>query len=266
VKPLTASYTPITGTVKIYDGSKLLTTLGLQGNGAAYYYLSGLAAGTHSLSATYSGDTTIPGGTSAPVTFQVQPAPVTLSMACWNANFPYGADYICGAYTSSNAGPAQGVITYSYDGGAPVTVPLVFGVGLFTISKPIVGPHRVVVSYAAQGNFAAATPQTESFTVTPAPVVVAFSPSTWYLTGGNLTLTASVQSWSAGPPKGIGSVTFLNGSKVLAVVPVNANGQASTTVAASALANGAQSFTASYAGGTNYASGSTSIVVTVAHK
>jgi hypothetical protein len=268
VKPQTASsgYTPITGTVQIFDGSKQLVKLYLQGNGAAYYYLSGLSAGKHSLSATYSGDATIPGGTSAPVTFTVQPAPVTLSMACWNTNFPYGADYICGAYTSSNAGPAQGVITYSYDGGAPVTVPLVFGVGIFNIAKPIVGAHHVVVSYAAQGNFAAAKPQTELFTVTPAPVVVAFSPSTWNLTGGNLTLSASVQSWSAGPPKSTGSVTFTNGSTVLGVVPVNASGQASITIAASKIANGAQHFTASYAGGTNYGTGSTSIVVTVAHK
>ena len=268
IKPLTVSsgYTPITGTVQIFDGAKQLVKLNLQGNGAAYYYLSGLSAGTHSLSATYSGDATISGGTSAPVTFTVQPAPVTLSLACWNANFPFGADYICGAYTSSNAGPAQGVITYSYDGGAPVSVPLMWGVGIFTIAKPVVGAHHVVVSYAAQGNFAAATPQTESFTVTPAPVVVAFSPSTWYLTGGNLTLTASVQSWSAGPPKSTGSVTFTNGSTVLGVVPVNANGQASVTVAASSIANGPQHFTASYGGGTNYGTGSTSIVVTVAHK
>jgi hypothetical protein len=122
------------------------------------------------------------------------------------------------------------------------------------------------VSYAAQGNFAAATPQTESFTVTPAPVVVALTPSSWYLTGGNLTLSASVQSWSAGAPKSTGSVTFLNGSTVLGVIPVNANGQASITVAASAIANGAQHFTASYAGGTNYGTGSTTIVVSVAHK
>jgi hypothetical protein len=78
-------------------------------------------------------------------------------MACWNSNFPYGADYICGAYTSSNAGPAQGVITYSYDGGAPVTVPLQWGVGIFNHRQTVVGPHKVVVSYAAQGNFAAAS-------------------------------------------------------------------------------------------------------------
>jgi len=262
--PKTASYTAITGSVKIYDGSKLLTTLGLQGNGAAYYYLAGLSAGQHSLSANYSGDATIAGGTSAPVTFTVQPAPVNLGLACWNANFPYGADYICGAYASSNAGPAQGVVTYAYDGGSTVSVPLSWGVAAFTIAKPPVGQHKVVVSYAAQGNFAAATPQASSFTVTPAPVNIAFTPSTWYLTGGTLTLTATVQSWSAGSPKSTGSITFRDGSTVLAVVPVNANGQASTSVAASALTNGNQIFTASYAGGTNYGAGSTSITVDVA--
>jgi hypothetical protein len=254
----------ITGTVEVYDGAKLLATLGLQGNGAAYDYISGLSAGQHSLTAAYSGDGAIAGGTSAPVTFTVQPAPVNLGVFCWNGNFPYGADYTCGAYTSSNAGPALGKITYAYDSNAPVSVPLEWGVGIFNIVKPAVGQHQVVVSYAAQGNFAAATPQTESFTVTPAPVLVSLTPSSWYLTGGNLTLSASVSSWSAGPPRGTGSVTFSHGGIVLAVVPVDANGRASLTVSSSTLANGNQTFAASYAGGTNYASGSGSVTISVA--
>jgi hypothetical protein len=254
-----------TRTVKILDGSKLLDTLRLQGNGAAYDYLSGFGAGKHILTAVYSGDGTIPAGTSAPVTLTVNPAPVTLEVYCWNSSFPYGADYYCGAYTSSNAGPAQGVVTYKYDNAAPVTVPLTWGVALFTISKPPVGSHTVVVSYAAQTNYAAAGPQAEKFTVTPAPVNVGFTPSAWYLTGGSLTLTASVQSWSAGPPKSTGAVTFTDGSKVLGVVPVDPNGRASVTVAASALSNGTHTFFAAYSGGTNYAAGQASVVVVVAH-
>jgi len=255
-----------TGTVVIEDGKTKIATLYLQGNGAAYYYLQGLSAGTHILSAVYSGDAHNPGGTSAPVTFTVKPVPVNLGVYCWNPSEPYGEDYICGAYASSNAGPAQGVITYQYDNGSPKAVPLVFGVALFTISKPAVGQHSVVVSYAAQTNYAAANPQTESFTVTLAPVNVGLTPSTWYLTGGNLTLNASVQSWSAGPPRSTGSVTFADGSKILFVVPVNAAGTASYTIAASALSNGNHSFTATYAGGTNYSTGSTSVSVTVAHR
>jgi Bacterial Ig-like domain (group 3) len=254
-----------TGTVKILDGAKLIDTLRLQGNGAAYDYLHGLAAGKHILTAVYSGDAANPGGTSAPVTLTVQPARVNLGLSCWNSTFPYGANYSCGAYTSSAAGPPQGVITYQYDNAAPVTVPLNWGVALFSIPKPAVGRHTVVVSYAAQTNYAAATPQKESFTVTLAPVNISLTPSSAYLTGGNLKLTASVQSWSAGPPRSTGAVTFSDGSKVLAVVPVNAAGAASFTVAATALSNGSHTFTAAYSGGTNYGTGHSSVVVTVAH-
>jgi len=259
--------TPVaTGTVKILDGSKVLDTLRLQGNGAAYYYIHGLSAGKHSISAVYSGDPTIPGGASAPVVFTVNPAPVTLGLTCWNSTFPYGANYDCGAYLSSEAGPPPGVITYTYDGGKPVTVPLTFGVGLFTISKPPVGKHTVSVSYAAQTNYAAATPQSRTFTVIPAPVNVSITPSTWNLTGGSLTLAVSVQSWSAGPPDGTGAVTLSDGGTVLGTMPVNASGHASFSVAASTLTNGTNSFTAAYSGGTNYGTGSATIQVNVANR
>ena len=59
------------------------------------------------------------------------------------------------------------------------------------------------------------------FTVTNAPVIIQLTPSTWYLTGGNLTLTAAIQSWSAGPPNQIGTVAFYDGNKLIATVPVN---------------------------------------------
>ena len=98
-------------------------------------------------------------------------------------------------------------------------------------------------------------------------MVVQFTPSTWYLTGGNLTLSASIQSSYAGPPDATGSVTFTYGSTVLsgAAVPVNASGVASITIPASSLPNGSDKITATFSGGTNYAIGSTSITVQVAH-
>jgi hypothetical protein len=254
-----------TGTVQLLDGTSLLQTSRLQGNGAAYLYIQGLSAGTHSLTATYSGDANNPGGTSAPVALTVRPAPVSLTMSCWNANFPYGADYHCGVYTSSPAGAPKGVITYQYDGGAPVTLSLQNGAAQFVISKPVVGTHHVLTMYAAQTNYAAAKPFNETFTVTKAPVIVQLTPSTWYLTGGNLTLTAAIQSWSAGPPNQIGSVVFYDGGKVLSTVQVSASGTAKTTVAASSLSNGRHTLTAAYSGDANYASGSGTATITVSH-
>jgi hypothetical protein len=241
----------------------VLVTLNLS-KGSANYFLKNLSAGTHTLSAFYSGDANNPAGASAAVTLTVLPVPVTLSLTCWNTPYPYGADFHCGAYASSTAGAPLGSITYVYDGQPPVAVTLVSGTANFIIPKPPVGTHSVTVSYAAQTNYAAAGPKAQSFIVTPAPVVIQFTPSAWYVTGGSLTLTAAVQSSSAGPPNATGSVTFKRGSTVLAVSPVNAAGIATTTVAVSSLPNGNDVLTASYSGGTNYGTGSTSITVQVA--
>ena len=253
-----------TGAVQLYDGSTLLQTSQLQGNGAAYLYIQGLAAGSHSLSVVYQGDAFNPGGNSAPVTLNVNPVPVNLTASCWNANFPYGADYHCGVYASSAAGAPRGVIPYQYDGAPAVTLPLQNGSVQFILTLPPAGTHHVLINYAAQTNYAAAKPVNESFIVTNAPVVIQLTPSTWYLTGGSLTLSAAIQSWSAGPPNQIGSVVFYDGSNIVATVGVNASGMAATTVAASSLSNGSHTFRANYSGGTNYAAGSASVTVNVA--
>jgi sugar lactone lactonase YvrE len=252
-----------TGTVQILDGTTVLTTLTLQGNGCAYWYISpGLSAGTHTMTAVYSGDKNNPPGTSDPTVLTVSPVPVNMSVSCWNSSFPYGGNYQCTVNVSSNAGSAQGNITYSYDGGAPVAVPISNGNAGFTITKPVVGNQSVVIGYAQQTNYAAAASQTENFTVTPAPVNVSLSPSTYYTTvGTNVTFSAAVASWSAGPPNDNGAVSFYDGSTLLATVPVNSSGQASYST--THLPVGSQTITATYAGGTNYASGSASATITI---
>ncbi len=57
----THGHTP-TGSVQLFDGTTLLQTSKLQGNGAAYLYIQGLPAGAHPLSVVYSGDAFNPGG------------------------------------------------------------------------------------------------------------------------------------------------------------------------------------------------------------
>jgi hypothetical protein len=156
-----------TGTVQILDGKTKLATLSLH-NGSASYDLRGLNAGIHSLSVVYSGDTHNPGGVSAPVSFTVKPASVTLYVECPGSTLSYGQDYGCAVLATSQGSIPAGVITYTYDNGSAKTVSLFFGIGLFEIPKPALGQHTVVVSYAAQGNYAAAASQTEKFTVTAA--------------------------------------------------------------------------------------------------
>jgi len=254
-----------TGTIQILDGTTRLTTQPVQGGGCAYWYISpGLAAGTHQLSAVYSGDRNNPGGTSAPTTITVDPVPVNLSAACWNASFNFGPNYQCTVSASSNAGSAKGVITYKYDGNAAIAVPINNGNAQFTIQKPSVGSHTVSITFAQQGNFAAASAPVQNFTVTPAPVSVALTPSSWYAkVGTNLTFEATVNSYSgAGAPKATGSVTFSDGPTPLVTVPVDSNGQASFST--SSLSAGSHTIAATYSGGENYGTGSGSATITLA--
>lgn len=259
----TNGHAPV-GSVKIMDGSKVVTTLGLGGS-AAYYYISGLSAGTHFLQADYLGDTYNPAGNSAPVTLIVNPVPVNLTASCWNTPYPYGANFNCGAYASSNAGAPLGSITYTFDSNPAVTLPLSGGSATFIIPKPVVGNHSITIAYPAQTNYAAAKSVVQNFVVTAAPVQIALTPSSWYLTGGNLTLTASVQSWSAGPPNATGSVTFAYGNHTIATVPVNASGVATTTIAAHLLPEGSVNITATYNGSANYSPGSSSVSIQLAY-
>lgn len=157
------------GTAELFVDGSAVTTLNLggagHGNAAAYYNLSGLGAGSHNLYAVYSGDTLNAPGTSQIVQLQVVPAPVRIPVSCINPVLISGDDYVCKVFTEPIDAGSNTAITYQYDNGAPVVAPLNGGLASFSISKPPVGSHTVVISYAAQGNYAAATPQTESFTV-----------------------------------------------------------------------------------------------------
>jgi hypothetical protein len=167
-----ATRTPATGTIQIMDGTTVLNTLSLRPDGCAYWFISpGLAIGTHSLSSFYSGDKNNPFGWSTPVLVTVTPAPVRLAVSCSKPFFPYGGNYQCtvDARADERAGAVTGSITYSLDSSPAVAIPLNGGNAQFTIVKPPVGSHTVTIVYAQQGNFAAAGPTKENFTVTPAP-------------------------------------------------------------------------------------------------
>ena len=254
-----------TGAVQIEDGGALLTTRSLQGNGCAYWYISpGLSAGAHTLTAVYSGDRNNPPGISKQTTVNVNPVPVNMGVSCWNASFVYGANYQCTVNVSSKAGSAQGSISYSYDGGPLASVPLSNGSAGFTVTAPAAGNHSVVITYPQQANYGAAA-QTKTFTVSPAPVNVSLTPSTWYApVGTSLTFSASVASWSAGPPKGNGAIAFYDGGVLLATIPVDDDGHASFVT--SSLPAGSHNVTATFSGANNYASRSTSVAITLANK
>jgi streptogramin lyase len=255
---------PPTGDVLIYDGPNVIATLPLGGDGCAYWYIApGLSAGTHRLTAAYPGQLPYAPSTSPIVTVIVNPEPVNLSVSCWNPSFDYGANYTCSVSVSSNDGTPPGDITYKYDGNPLVHLPIGGGTLTFTILRPNVGNHTVVIDYPGAPNFSPAGPFIENFTVDPAPVNVQVVPSSWYQSAGfPFTFTATVTSWSAGPPDHNGFVSFYDGAHLIGTVPVNNHGVAAVTTH---LHEGTHTITANYFGGVNYATGSGTATVTASH-
>ncbi|MDR3724152.1 MAG: Ig-like domain repeat protein [Terracidiphilus sp.] len=257
---VTAPDSTSTGQVQIWDNGSLLSTLALQGNGAAYWWMQpALNAGAHALLATYAGDSKHNAGVSAPLTISVAQAPTTLSASCWNSNFAYGANYSCTANISSNAGAATGSLVYALDG-AMSSIALNSRSAQWSFPAPSAGNHTVSIYYLSQDNFASSNTVTEGFTVPPATVLMQLTPSSWYLASGTpLTLTARLSSWSASAPA-TGTVTFYDGATALGTAPVDSNSIAVFTVPSPGI--GQHLFSAQYAGPANY-SAATSQTVTM---
>lgn len=99
----TATVTPsaATGKVSFYDGTTS-TTLGTStlSSGTATLSTSALATGTHSVTATYAGDTTYSSSTSAAVTITITAATTTSSSSCGLGT----ADYVLSSGSATQSG------------------------------------------------------------------------------------------------------------------------------------------------------------------
>ena len=253
------------GTVSFYDGSTLLSTQPVNGDGCVHWYITTmLSVGTHTITASYNNPFNL-NVHSPSLVITVSAGTTTAEVDCWQHNqFAYGPDFSCDA--NPDSGPSSGYFTYSFDGGAPVRVVMnAAGHSLYTINKPNVGNHTLAVNYPAQGNYGAYVLPLQTFVVTAAPVNVALTPSTWYTLAGNaVSLNVALSSWSAGIPSSIGTVSFFDGSTLLGTVPVNANGKASFSAAA--LAVGSHHISANYSGNaTQFAAGSNAVTIQISN-
>jgi hypothetical protein len=250
-----------TGTVTHSDNGLAIATLALGGNGLAYYTASPFNAGPNVLTATYNGNAYFPAGVAAPITITVKPASVNFQASCYGAQM-YGSAYQCTVNLSaSTSTQPAGAITYTFDGGTPVSVPIINGNAPFTVpALPNGGSHTVVLNYQAQGNFAAARPLARSFTTQPGQTLLLATPSSYYLASGStLKIAGNVSTPNSGTP--IGSVTVYDGGAVIGSATIGGTGAVSYTV--TSIVKGSHSYHIGFAGSGNYgAANSGSFTVT----
>ena len=239
----TATVTPAaaTGTVQFSDGATALGTVALN-NGTAVLSISSLAAGQHSITAVYSGDSTYATSTSPAFPLGVRVTTTTVITSSVNPSTA-GQAVTFTATVSPNT--ATGQVIFLEGSTTLATVNVTNGVAAFTISSLAIGSHNIQASYMGDSNDVGSS-VTVSQTVTKVNSTVVLTSSLNPATVGQaVTFTATVS-----PNTATGTVQFLDGATSLGVVTLS-SGTAALSIAT--LSAGSHSITAVYSGDTNTA-------------
>jgi hypothetical protein len=248
----TATVTPTTatGTVTFTDGSTALGTGALSG-GKATFSISTLATGSHSITASYGGDTNDNSGTSTALAQTINKTNTTVTLASSANPSAYGSSVTFTAAVTPTT--ATGTVTFTDGSTALGTGAISAGKATFSISTLAAGSHSITASYGGDTNDNSSTSTALAQTVnkTNTTVTLASSPNPSAY-GSSVTFTATVT-----PTTATGTVTFTDGSTTLGTGALSGG---TATYSASALAAGSHSITASYGGDTNDNSSTSSVL------
>jgi len=147
-----------TGTVDFDDGTSLIVAgVPMMGN-TATYIASGFLAGTHNLSAHYSGDSGHSGSVGLN-TLMVASAPSLTALDMFPNPVELGYNVTLSATVSGNAGTPTGTVDFS-EGPTPIVtgVPLNGGgVANYLTSSLPAGTHNITAHYNGDGGYAGST-------------------------------------------------------------------------------------------------------------
>jgi hypothetical protein len=249
-----------TGSVTFVDGGTTLGTSPLNGNGQATYTTSSLAVGTHSITASYGGDSNFSGSSSPALSQVVSKISTTTSLQSSLNPSRFGQSVTFTAtITWSGPGTPTGTVSFA-DGAVQLCNSPVDNTAYATCAVPTLaaGSHSITASYSGDSNFQSSTSaplnQMVNQASTSTSVTSSLNPSVYLQT---VTFTATVVPQFGGMPTG--TVNFKDGATLLCTSPVSNSGQAICTT--STLTAGSHSITASYLGDSNFV-GSTSSTLT----
>jgi hypothetical protein len=245
-----------TGTMNFLDGATSIAgcpAVALAA-GVAACNTTSLAAGSHSVTAKYSGNASYNAATSAPFTQVINPALANATIALASSANPStsGQATTFTATLSGSAGVPTGSVDFR-DGAASIpgcaTVAISAGTAACATSSLTPGAHSITVRYSgdAKYNAGASAALAQSVKVVPS-VSVASSPNP-STSGQNVTFTITV-SGTAGTPTG--TVDLRDGAASIGPCSALALSGGIATCATTSLAAGAHAVTARYPGNAMY--------------
>lgn len=144
------------GDVTFYNGGVALETRPLSA-GVATLTLSGLAAGSYDLTASYSGADDFGGSTSTILVQSVDQAMTTIVLTSSANPSTFGQAVTFTAQLQSPAGVPEGTVTFSADGVALGSAPLDNGIARYTTSQLGAGSFSIVARYEGSADYVASS-------------------------------------------------------------------------------------------------------------
>lgn len=261
----TASGGAATGTVTFFDGATALGTASLSISGShnvAQLTFAGLLGGTHTITASYNGDSNYTASTSSALTETVNPASSTVTVGANPNPGSFGQAVVLTATVvpSVSGTLATGTVTF-FDGSSSLgTANLSNNGAQISVANFALGSHSITAHYAGDRNFTGSTSAALTEVVNPAATAtVVTSSANPSLVNSNVTFTATVTSSIAGTQSGQVSF-YLDGSSTAAATVNLSNGAAKYST--NSLSAGNHSVVAGFASTNANFSGSTSAAFT----
>ena len=248
-----------TGQVTFSDGTTGLATVAMT-NGSAATTTNALAVGTHSIAASYAGDTNYAAAT-VTITQTITNANTQIALSASANPATYSLPVSLTAVITSNGGVATGTVTFT-DGAATVGTATLDATGTATLTTSSLAPgtHAIVANYAGDGKAGASVSAPLTLVVKELTQTALTSSANPATTLNPVTFTATVTNAGVGVPTG--NVTFTDGSTTLGTAALNGSGVA--TLIVPSLTAGTHTITANYSGdGANFSSASTALTETV---
>ena len=252
------------GTVTFAEGSTVLASnVTVDGTGHASFSTSTLVAGSHVITATFTGaagwGNSSGNDSAAPQVVNKYATTTTVSSSANPSVFSQPVTFT--ATVTSSGGIPTGTVTFK-NGSTTLGTSNLDGTGhaTFTTSTLAVGSNSITAAYNGDSQFNTSTSSTLTQTVnkdaTTTTVTSSLNPSN---KGQSVTFTATVVASAPGTAVPTGTVTFKDGTRTLGSSTLNSSGQATFSI--SNLNKGNHSITAVYGGSSNFLT-STSPVLT----
>jgi hypothetical protein len=242
-----AAHGNVTGTVTFKNGATTLGTGTLSAAGAAAFTTSSLPVGSDAITAVYAGDTLNAASASASLPQTVQSAVTGAALASSSNPAFAGTAITFTATVTGNGATPTGSITFM-DGAANLaTVNLnASGIATYTTSVLAVGVHPIKAVYSGDAEDQPATSAVLNQAVQAHVAVALTSSLNPALAVAPVTFNITVTDGTGAAPTG--AVTLFDGTSSLAQLTLSTSGTATYTT--TALAVGAHTLTAVYAGDT----------------